>query len=726
MALGEFALGITFVFSRTFRYLTILIIAAICGSILFSLHASTIKENVITKAALVESVATVEGLVIREPSWTAAKVMGSALRSAMRTYVIRTHTLYLHDREVSVRLPLRVFGGGDIALGDEVRITGHLSRSRDHRVSANLNARNVHLIKKASILNQSTNNVRQNFQHVARTFHSDAGALIPGMVLGDTSLQSEEFLRAMRRVGLTHITAVSGANFALVASFVLWLTQWFIRKLKWRIVVASAVLFLFIFLVRPSPSVLRAAVMTAVVLLARARGDVATSASALGAAITAILIADPFQGLEPGFALSVLATAGILFLAPHVSKRLSQVLPEMAADAIAIPASATLMSTPVIVAISGQLSLVTIPVNLLVAPFIGPITVVGFIAALVSPFSFGLSHLLFGWVIPLSHAITMIAEIGAKSPALGLSTWAMIIFISICFTAYFTRRIWLRRHFALIALTTVGTMVLFIVGLPDRTFPGLSWRIFQCDVGQGDALVIRSGNHRAIVIDTGPDPLTMDRCLHSLAISQIDLMILTHNHADHVNGLAGAMKNRIVRHIWANFELSEPHRAVFSGDQAVIGKVQLSVLWPEHRDLTGPTLSGDGSNENNKSITVIVQIDGVSLLATGDLEPVAQSAISQRFSNSVEILKVAHHGSHFQDFTWLSALRPRVALISVGKNNSYGQPAERTIEALVRNAASIHRTDREGGIAVEWSYDSDQLKFRIRHEGHAWWRVRWL
>ena len=134
------------------------------------------------------------------------------------------------------------------------------------------------------------------------------------MVLGDTSLQSNDFKEQMQKVGLSHLTAVSGANFVLVASFLLWCLQFIIKRIKHRLIIVLIVLFLFIFLVRPTPSVLRAAVMTLVILIARYRGESTKGIASLGAAITLLILLDPFQSIDPGFALSVLATAGILFL----------------------------------------------------------------------------------------------------------------------------------------------------------------------------------------------------------------------------------------------------------------------------------------------------------------------------------------------------------------------------------------------------------------------------
>ena len=630
------------------------------------------------------------------------------------------------------RLPLRVFGGTKVELGEALAITGRISVARDHRVSGNISAHKITHFRQPTPLFHILNLLRSDFREVAASFHSDAGALIPGMVLGDTSLQSSEFQKIMRRVGLTHITAVSGANFVLVATFLEWLLQWFIRREFLRVAITGSTLTLFIFLVRPSPSVLRAAVMVGVVLFARLHRSNSVGIAALGCAITVLLLCDPFQALEPGFALSVLATAGILFLAPKIEeKMLDRGAPKFLSTALAIPLAATILCTPVIVAISGQLSLISIPVNIAVAPLIAPITIVGFIGVLVTIGSAPLARLLLNLAIFPTEIIVQIARRAAHVPAVKISLALLFLVFLLSSIHYLTKKP--KKVRKLLALLLISMVLIEIPRL--QSFPSAHWQLFQCDVGQGDALVYRTSGSHAIVIDTGPDPDLMDRCLSQLHITDIDLLILTHSHADHVNGLAGVSRGRKIHSVWANFDCAIEHREVFLGEKYVLNGISLSVLWPTRQSINSQniatnTIHGDGSDENNKSITVLISAtpssgQNVTLLATGDIEPYAQSEIAKTFSHKVNILKVAHHGSRYQDFTWLSHLRPDLALISVGAGNSYGQPSPTTVAALSQLNARILRTDKDGAVEVKWSYDSTQLKISINREGHSWWRVRW-
>lgn len=227
-------------------------------------------------------------------------------------------------------------------------------------------------------------------------------------------------------------------------------------------------------------------------------------------------------------------------------------------------------------------------------------------------------------------------------------------------------------------------VVLIIATLWINRFPVDDWQIVACDVGQGDATVINLENHRAIVIDVGPDPELMDQCLRRLDIKTIALLILTHPHADHVGGLEGATKNRTVQAQW--------YGNVAAGSRATIGPYTINLLWPAVAGFDDP-------NPNNVSIAAVIRSKDLTLFASGDIEPEVQEQLRGKVGR-VDIYKVAHHGSRFQDETLMRELSPQIAMISVGESNTYGHPAQSTIAALERLGAKVFRTDRHGNIAI--------------------------
>lgn len=587
----------------------------------------------------------------------------------------------------------------------------------------------LHVIRASNLLQRETFKIRQRFSHRSERIAGDSGTLIPGLVLGDTSRESDEFVSHMRRVGLTHLTAVSGENFAIIAATLLWLSQWFIRRQKLRILLTAVVLIAFIFLVRPSPSVLRASVMTGVLLLSKVKGSRADPLASLGFAIGILVLLDPFQALDAGFALSVAATAGILVLSPQVSGFIQlHGIKEGIADFLAIPLSATALCAPIIIAISGQLSLLSIPVNLLVSMVVAPITIGGFIAALL-PWG-NLSHLILVAVNPCAHWISWIAREGAQFPVLLFPRNLLGIAFVLAGIFFIAKRKW--RLFSIELL--IVALIFFTQSL---AWPGKNWQVVNCDVGQGDALVINLGKRQAIVIDTGPDPDLMQTCLKDLGITKIPLLVLTHFHADHVGGLAGVMKSAKVESVWVS-QMNEPVHEyeeamkeignlpisiVHQGEQirftSEFGAGQIEVMWPSDQKVDFVSLPGDGSAINNSSIALLIRIGAISLFTAGDIEPPAQSAIVEaRGLSDVDILKVAHHGSAYQDARLYTELHPDIALISVGAGNSYGHPADSTVQGLRGIGARVMRTDIDGAISIDAS-------LRIRTNKKAWWKISW-
>ena len=643
------------------------------GSSVMSLRQHSLQSSIVAQHFDESAIATLQ--LSTDPQLSAKRVSGRNFLPPSYSALASLREIRIGESSYKLHIPIR-FITTDIEVanllpGQKISAQVRILRSKEPRVAALLIAnQKVEVQNQPSRWAKSLGKVRLGLRAASGT--GDAGSLIPGMVLGDTSLQSENFRSDMRRSGLTHLVAVSGANFAIVSAFILWVAQFLFKTMRFRIFATAIALVAFIALVRPSPSVLRAAAMAAVLLIAYATKRGADSLPALGFAIAAVVIGDPWQGRDPGFALSVLATAGLLLFAPRVITYLERYLPKIIAQAIAAPIAATVFCAPVIVAISGFLSPMSILANLLAAPAIFPITIVGFIAALLSPFIPGLSALLITFVKPLAWWIANVADWAAGFRVLTISKGLLgfvAVIVVIALILLLPRKI-------VIATVLIALSLSYL-----QRFPGGDWQVANCDIGQGDGAAINLGNHRAIVIDTGPDPELIDRCLKQLSIREIPLLILTHGHADHIAGLSGAIKNRKVGATW--------YGNVKRGKVAQIGDTKIKVLWPD-----------DGEyNPNNSSIAVRIDTPDFSLFAGGDMEPESQAVIAAELT-SVDIYKVCHHGSAYQDESFTRALDPQVAVISVGAGNSYGHPAANTLTLLEQVGAKVLRTDVDGAIAI--------------------------
>jgi competence protein ComEC len=640
--------------------LAVLLLAILLGSMIMSIRIAALDSSAVSDFN--EETASVVVQVTTDPARIAPKVFGTEMAPA--TFSFLGQALLINDT-YSLRIPVRVIAStrsvDGLLPGQKVLVHAKVLHSKERRVAALLivNSR-VKIISEASAWARGLARIRLGLR--GATGDGDAGALIPGMVIGDTTKQSVEFKNEMRRSGLTHLVAVSGANFAIVSAFVLWGMQFIFRKVNYRLIATAISLTCFIALVRPSPSVLRAAAMAAVLLFAYGSRQGRDPLPALGFAIAAVVIIDPFQSRDPGFALSVLATAGLLLIAPKIKPKF-----------LAPPIAAMVFCAPVIVALSGYISPMSVIANILAAPVVAPITIVGFIAALVSPFFPAVSSFLILFIKPLASWIALVASWSSSFPVFTLKTglYGFIAATVLAAAIYIGRA----RAGIIFLIVVISTSWL-------QRFPAGNWSIANCDIGQGDSMVINLHDHKAIVIDVGPDAQLIDRCLHQLGIKEIPLMVLTHVHADHVGGLAGARKNRKVGITWFG--------NINAGTHARIGDIDIDVKWPD----------GSGNyTPNNSSIAATFTSPDFTLFAAGDIEPLVQEQLRSRIGH-VDVYKVAHHGSRFQDLTLMHELSPTVAVISVGAQNTYGHPAPSTISALTEIGAKVLRTDIDGAVAI--------------------------
>jgi competence protein ComEC len=468
-------------------------------------------------------------------------------------------------------------------------------------------------------------------------------------------------------------------------------------------------------LARPSPSVLRAAVMGAIALLALASGRPRSALPPLGAAVLVLVFVSPPLARDPGFALSVLATAGLIVLAPGWAAWLrSHRIPTGAAEALAVPAAATVATAPIIAAISGTVSLVSIPANLLAEPAVAPATVLGVLAAVVSP----VSDVAAGWLAWLAGVpVRWLVAVGTRAAHAPLAavSWpggiagAAVLAGGLAVAVPVLRRRPGRR--VVLAATAGAAVVLVPVRAVSPGWPPPGWLFVACSVGQGDALVVGAGAGVAMVVDTGPEPTAVDGCLRRLGVRSVPLLVLTHLHADHVDGIEGALNGRSVAEIdvgpsrepaegWREVQDSGrrhrvPVRTVAVGERREFDGLTVEVLAPDH------PFHGTRSDPNNSSVVLRVAGGGRTLLLTGDVEVEAQDALLRKESLlRADVLKVPHHGSAYQSPAFLRAVHASVGVISVGRDNDYGHPSPALLHELDRLGVRTERTDLDGDVAV--------------------------
>jgi competence protein ComEC len=570
------------------------------------------------------------------------------------------------------------------------------------------------------------NDLRANYVALLSGVTPDSKVLVAGLAMGEVADLSEELEEQMRSVSLTHLVAVSGANCAIVVGMVYLICVRLRLGRTGRTVVSLASLLGYVMLVGPDPSVLRAAVMTASVIVMVALGRRTWALNALAIAAIVLLIADPWLAVEYGFGLSVLATSGILLLAPAMTEKLSAKMPMPLALGLSVTMSAQLLCLPLLLQLQPGLPTYSVAANLLAGPMVAPVTVLGILAVVLTP----LAPWLVGpitWLASLgTFLIETVAIFFAELPIVyfpwvtGFSATLLSALLILMVSAWLRSNLLRLRQASVAGLVVVAVATLSVPAASEILpggWPLEDWEVVACDVGQGDALVIRSLG-RVAVIDVGKDEELIDICLSEVGVRTIDLLVLTHFDFDHVGGLTGALGGRSVSHaIVSGFPDDRPatksslDQLKEIGTQVIIAEPTITGSLGEFswRVLAPSKTAAEAKDSNDASVTMVFRSSRLDLVLLGDLGAEGQDRVSKSVMQVIGgsanplLLKVSHHGSNDQSASFHEQLKPDLALISVGSENGYGHPGKQAIQILGSVGAQVLRTDLLGAIAVSSS-----------------------
>ena len=566
--------------------------------------------------------------------------------------------------------------------------------------------------------------IHNDFRLRAARWPGDAGALVPGLVLGNTEDIPESLSEAMQVTSLTHLMAVSGSNCAIVVGLAFGITALCRAPLWGRVAASGVALASFVVIVGPDPSVIRSSIMATVGLGALLWGRPVVGATALCAAILVALMFDPTLSHSIGFALSVSATLGLLVLARPLTEIASRWMPTPVAVAVAIPLSAAIACQPIILGFSPYIPVYGVVANILAEPLIPIATVFGLLSIVLSPVPF-VSDGLLAISTAIASVVAAIARTGAALPGARLpwppGVWGvgLAALVSLGIIAVVFRR-W-RTVGALVAVfaATVGLATTAGAGRVAWVSAPQDWSWAQCDVGQGDAVLVRDAG-RIALIDAGRTEPPLRECLSALGITHIDILFLTHFDVDHAGGygpLVGHVGTVIHGPPDGDADVSIIERLRAGGARTMaaergltgkLGRLDWNVLWPSDGNPREPG--------NPSSVTVLFERGGecdetcVTGLALGDL-PGAEQTIVRLAGGLVptDVVKVSHHGSRDQDPELYRRVRAPVALIGVGADNEYGHPTAETLDMLAGVGSTVVRSDLNG-IVLVWRTSTGELR----------------
>lgn len=508
------------------------------------------------------------------------------------------------------------------------------------------------------------------------------------------------------------------------------------------------VLLVFVIIVGPEPSVIRAAVMGGIGAWAVFFGRGRQALPLLCLAGCVLLCWQPGLAGEPAFQLSLAATAGIVLAARPVEQWLTsvlgRVLPGPVAGtigaALAVTVCAQVACQPVLVGIAGTLSSYAVPANLLAAPLVPLITVPGTAAAIVAvPFP-GLASAVFwliGWPAAgigwIAGALSSLP--GALHPWPGgvLGAALVVLHVLAALALLWLLMRWERTRPARVRRITggpvarrvpstpalrwslagawtlvcaaAGSQLALVVSPPAGPVP-MDWSLAACDVGQGDMLVLRAGERSAMVVDTGPDPRAATSCLRQLGVERIDLLVLSHLHQDHA-GSAGELVDCCQPAAILYSTMATPGAGVpgarrpGEGETGTVGEPASG--WRVDWEVLA--VDPEAGNENDASLQMMATAHtpegAYTVLLTGDMEEEATGALLRQgvFPKTVDVLKVSHHGARNGGNELVRSLRPALSVVQVGRENSYGHPHPSVTAELQRHGPVV-RTDQHGTTVV--------------------------
>ena len=572
-----------------------------------------------------------------------------------------------------------------VGRGDSFAVQGSVSggpgEAAGHRYEAILDIRSVDAVEKSGFLPHRFGQAIRDRVTSQLSPMRDGRALLSGFLIGDTSGIDPIDVEAMRRSGLAHFVAVSGSNVALFLALLFVCAGPLALGPKRRAVVGLLALPLYAAATRFEPSVMRASVMAAIALGGRLFDFVLEAWQLLSLAVVVLLLFDPGLSANLGFQLSVAATTGVLVGARWPAQGLVR-------RALYITMGAQIAVAPLLVAGFGAVPLFSPVVNLVAAPIVSAATLSGALGVA------GLDFLL----IPatwLADVVLALARGAAGWPQIGM------IHLVLGLAAFIIHRRWagLRPHMVVLAAALALWLTVFAGAHLE---PGM---VAVLDVGQGDAILLSGGDGQYALVDGGPEPALLVRKLREYGVRRLDLVVLTHVHADHAMGLIGAVSEFPISEMWLDIEPHStsassqliallgtrgvPMREPVRGESRLLGSLRLSVLGPVRRY----------ASPNDQSIVLMLEGPSRRMLLSGDIETHAQGDLRRVHA---EVLKVPHQGAATSDADWLASVGADTAVISVGPNQ-FGHPVDWVIETLETSGASVVRTDEVGDVVIDLS-----------------------
>lgn len=708
---------------RGHRGVTACLAALVLGFTLAGLRVASLDRGALTAGGRERADAVLTGQVLDDPLPLGAGEVRMLVGVTAAEIDGRNH-------RVRERVLLTVRGGRPLAFGDRIRTDVRLgpllrpdappelrasaARHRRNGVSARAFARAGGITRTGrgtDPLSTVARLGRGAVSKVASRIPPHEGGLLMGMTIGDTSKLDPGLEDAFRTTGLSHLMAVSGANVAMFLGAIAAILKLLGVRRRATLVTLSFALLAFMAITRFEASVIRAGAMAAVGLMGVGLGARREALTALAVAALGLMVWDPFLAFSLGFQLSVVATLGLLIVAPRMTAALRG---GSLGAVLGVTLGAQLAVAPLLAMQFRQFSVASLPANVLAVPAVAPATVLGFAAAAAGaihePAGVAIATAArpaLAWISAVAGTFSRIpnASVGIPGGAIG---FVVVVVLTILPLAALRMRRTIRGAPIVLAIALLAATTAWGRALGPTPPGGLV--LTAIDVGQGDAWLVRTPGGATMLVDGGPDDHLILAKLRELGVRKIDLLVLSHPHADHVEGLPAVLESIPVARVIEPGLAAEisalgavrtvarergiPLEVVRRGARYAFGEAEIDILAP--RD---PLFTGTDSDLNNNSIVMRIRFGSTCLLMAGEVQEEGQEALLERPDElRCPVMTVPHHGSKRMVPSFF-ATGARFAVISVGRND-FGHPSGVTLAALAQSRVRVLRTDLSGTIMV--------------------------
>lgn len=569
-------------------------------------------------------------------------------------------------------------------------------------------------------------------------------SLLKGILLGIETGIPKALYEQFNLTGTSHVIVISGSNISLIAGIFLLLGQRLVGA-KYAPPLAMVGIVIYTFLVGADAAVSRAAVMGLVWVLAIWVGRPGLAINSLFFSGLALSLLNPLILGDVGFQLSFLATLGLIVLVPPLERGLfglvrrllktEQVGLAMALlnELLVVTLAAQIITGPLIVYHFGRFSLVSLLSNLLILPVQPPIMLVGGLAALAGMLWLPLGHLL-GWLVylPLAWTVWMV-ESTARLPFASLDLGTFPLWLLVLLYAALGAGVWWanrpgpeadddRPHFALPAIGSLRTRLwlgsfgagTLLVWLAVWSQPDGRLHVAFLDVGQGDAILLTLPAGDQVLIDGGPAATTLNwRLGQAMPFwdRSLDLVINTHPDADHLAGLPSLFQRYTVEQVLvpdvgtgSQLYREWESQLAAAGLAPVVARAGQSLNLGQGLTatiLSPGELTAQVDDVNNHSVVLYLQYGQISFLFPGDIESPVEAVLARTGLPQATVLKSPHHGSKTSSSEpFLQAIDPRLVVISVGAENTFGHPSPEVLDRYAERGLTVFRTDQHGTIEL--------------------------